>query len=115
MSINQSVDRALRTLWAFNGGLQRATVTEITEGLDVHKSTASRLLASLERQSLATRRKTDLSYELGQGILQLTVSVNTHSELTKSCQVSVEYMAAHFKPIANAKPGRSQIRHGTLT
>ncbi|HIW45596.1 MAG TPA: helix-turn-helix domain-containing protein [Candidatus Yaniella excrementigallinarum] len=114
MSINQSVDRALRILWALNGGLQRATVTEITEGLDVHKSTASRLLATLERQSLATRRKTDLSYELGQGILQLTGSVNTQSELTKSAQVLVESVAEDFKPIANAKPGRSQIMNGTL-
>src|SRR5699024_6603584 len=114
MSINQSVDRALRILWALNEGLQRATVTNITEGLDLHKSYATRLLSTLERQSLATLRKTDLSYELGRGIMQLTRSVNTQSELTKSAQVLVGSVAEDSKPIANAKPGRSQIMNGTL-
>lgn len=96
MSANQSVDRALRILWVLNG-LQHATVTDIAHELDVHKSTASRLLAALERQSLITRRKADLSYELGHGILQLAGSVNAQSDLTKSAQVLVESVAEHFK------------------
>ncbi len=100
MSANQSVDRALRILWVLNG-LQHATVTDIAHELDVHKSTASRLLAALERQSLITRRKADLSYELGHGILQLAGSVNAQSDLTKSAQVLVESVAEHFKLTAN--------------
>src|SRR5699024_11371073 len=97
-----------------NACVQRATVPDLTEGLDSHKPPPSRLLATLQRQSLATRRKTDLSYELGQGILQLTGSVNTQRQLTKSAQVLVESVAEDSKPIANAKPGRSQIMNGTL-
>src|SRR5699024_9441675 len=100
MSATQSVDRALRILWVING-LQRATVTDIAKELQVHKSTASRLLAALERQSLVTRRKADLSYELGHGILQLAGSVNAQSDLTKSAQVLVESVAEQFKLTAN--------------
>lgn len=100
MTANQSVDRALRILWTLNGR-QHATVTEIAEELGVHKSTASRLLAALERQALITRRKTDLSYELGQGILQLAGSVNAQNDLTKSAQILVESVAEYFKLTAN--------------
>lgn len=100
MSGNQSVDRALSILWILNGA-QRATVTEIARELDVHKSTASRLLIALERQSLVARRPGDLAYELGQGVLQLAGSVNSQNDLTKSAQILVETVAQHFKLTAN--------------
>lgn len=100
MSANQSVDRALSILWILNGA-QRATVTEIAKELDVHKSTASRLLGALERQTLVVRNQDDLGYELGQGILQLAGSVNSQNDLTKSAQILVEAVAQHFKLTAN--------------
>ncbi|HIY85878.1 MAG TPA: IclR family transcriptional regulator [Candidatus Yaniella excrementavium] len=100
MSANQSVDRALSILWILNGAKQ-ATVTEIARELEVHKSTASRLLSALEHQSLVVRRPDDLAYELGQGILQLAGSVNSQNDLTKSAQLLVETVAQHFKLTAN--------------
>lgn len=100
MGANQSVDRALNILWILNGA-QHATVTDIAQELDVHKSTASRLLAVLERQSLVTRRPGDLAYELGQGVLQLAGSVNSQNDLTKSAQLLVETVAEHFTLTAN--------------
>lgn len=100
MSANQSVDRALSILWILNGA-QRATVTEIARELDVHKSTASRLLIALERQALVVRRPDDLAYELGQGVLQLAGSVNSQNDLTKSAQILVQTVAQHFKLTAN--------------
>lgn len=100
MSANQSVDRALSILWILNGA-QHATVTEIAHELEVHKSTASRLLVALERHSLVTRRPDDLAYELGQGVLQLAGSVNSQNDLTKSAQILVETVAEHFKLTTN--------------
>jgi DNA-binding IclR family transcriptional regulator len=43
----QSVERALRILHAFDAPGQRLTVAELARRLDVHKSTASRLAATL--------------------------------------------------------------------
>src|SRR5690625_7951969 len=96
MSTNQSVDRALRILWVLNGS-QQATVTEIAEELQVHKSTASRLLAALERHRLVVRQPDDLAYGLGHGILQLASSVHAQDDLTRSAQSLVEAAAEHFK------------------
>lgn len=100
MSANQSVDRALSILWVLNGA-QQATVSEIAKELNVHKSTASRLLVALEEHSLVVRRPADLAYELGQGVLQLASSVNSQNDLTKSAQILVENVAQHFKLTAN--------------
>jgi DNA-binding IclR family transcriptional regulator len=100
MSTNQSVDRALRILWVLNGS-QQATVTEIAQELQVHKSTASRLLAALERHRLVVRQPDDLAYGLGHGILQLASSVHAQDDLTRSAQSLVEAAAQHFKLTAN--------------
>lgn len=100
MSSNQSVDRALRILWILNG-VQQATVTEISEELQVHKSTASRLLAALEQHRLVVRQPASMAYELGHGILQLASSVNAQNDLTRSAQLLVESVAEHFKLTAN--------------
>lgn len=100
MSANQSVDRALSILWILNGA-KRATVTDIAQELDVHKSTASRLLVALERHALVVRQPDDLAYELGQGVLQLAGSVNSQDDLTKSAQLLVENVAQRFKLTAN--------------
>lgn len=100
MSANQSVDRALSILWILNG-MQRATVTEVAAELEVHKSTASRLLTALERQQLVMRQPTSQAYELSHGILQLAGSVNAQNDLTKSAQILVEHVAREFKLTAN--------------
>jgi DNA-binding IclR family transcriptional regulator len=100
MSSNQSVDRALTVLWVLNG-LQQATVTEIAQELDVHKSTASRLLAVLEQHRLVVRQPDSLAYELGHGILQLASTVGSQNDLTRSAQLLVETVAEHFKLTAN--------------
>lgn len=100
MSSNQSVDRALQVLWILNG-LQQATVTQIAQELEVHKSTASRLLSALERHRLVVRRHDSLAYELGHGILQLAGSVNAQHDLTKSAQLLAEAVANQFRLTAN--------------
>ena len=100
MSSNQSVDRAVTVLWILNG-LGQATVTEIAAELDVHKSTASRLLAVLEQHQLVVRQPGSMAYELGHGILQLASTVRSQNDLTRSAQLLVEMVAEHFKLTAN--------------
>ncbi|MET7680989.1 IclR family transcriptional regulator [Streptomyces sp. NPDC005423] len=66
----QSVDRAVSVLeiLARHG---EAGVTEIAEELDVHKSTAFRLLGVLENRNLVTQAKDRGKYYLGAGVLRL--------------------------------------------
>lgn len=100
MSSNQSVDRALSILWILND-MEQATVTQIAQELDVHKSTASRLLSALERHRLIIRQPESLAYELGHGVLQLASTVRMQNDLTKSAQLLVETIAEQFKLTAN--------------
>ncbi|MFF4717189.1 IclR family transcriptional regulator [Streptomyces eurythermus] len=66
----QSVDRAVSVLeiLARHG---EAGVTEIAEELDVHKSTAFRLLGVLENRGLVAQAKDRGKYCLGAGVLRL--------------------------------------------
>jgi len=66
----QSVDRAVAILeiLARDG---EAGVTEVAHELDVHKSTASRLLAALDRRELVTQDAARGRFRLGLGIVRL--------------------------------------------
>jgi DNA-binding IclR family transcriptional regulator len=66
----QSVDRAVTILeiLARDG---EAGVTEVARELDVHKSTASRLLASLGRRELVAQDAAHGKFRLGAGIVRL--------------------------------------------
>src|SRR5580693_5946520 len=66
----QSVDRAAAILeiLARDG---EAGVTEVARELDVHKSTASRLLAALDRRDLVTQDTARGRFRLGVGIVRL--------------------------------------------
>ncbi|MGC9441319.1 IclR family transcriptional regulator [Streptomyces sp. WG5] len=66
----QSVDRAVSVLeiLARHG---EAGVTEIADELDVHKSTAFRLLGVLENRGLVAQEKERGKYYLGAGVLRL--------------------------------------------
>jgi DNA-binding IclR family transcriptional regulator len=66
----QSVDRAAAILeiLARDG---EAGVTEVARELDVHKSTASRLLAALDRRELVTQDTARGKFRLGVGIVRL--------------------------------------------
>src|SRR5580700_1081073 len=66
----QSVDRAVAILeiLARDG---EAGVTEVARELDVHKSTASRLLAALDRRELVTQDTARGKFRLGVGLVRL--------------------------------------------
>ena len=76
----QSVDRALTILsyLADNGG---SGVTEVANALGIHKSTASRLLATLASHGFVTQEGRE--YRLGVGVVRLAGAVTADSELIR--------------------------------
>lgn len=70
----QSVDRAMQIMQLLSDyGTQ--TVTEISQKLDVHKSTASRLLATLEQHGVVEQNQNRGAYQLGLALVGYTNSV----------------------------------------
>src|ERR687886_2300385 len=67
----QSVDRALQILVAFEDDGGELRVTDLAEQLDVHKSTASRLAATLEAQGFLERADGAEAFRLGPRIVRL--------------------------------------------
>ncbi len=78
----QSVDRAVAILeiLARDG---EAGVTEVARELDVHKSTASRLLAALDRRELVAQDTARGKFRLGVGIVRLAGAVSQKLDLVQ--------------------------------
>lgn len=70
----QSVDRAMQIMQLLSDcGTQ--TVTDISQKLEVHKSTASRLLATLEQHGMVEQHQNRGAYRLGLALVGFTNSV----------------------------------------
>src|SRR5438034_477278 len=78
----QSVDRAVAILeiLARDG---EAGVTEVARELDVHKSTASRLLAALDRRELVTQDAARGKFRLGIGIVRLAGAASARLDVVR--------------------------------
>jgi IclR family acetate operon transcriptional repressor len=71
----QSVQRATRLLKAFENGPTELGVTELSRRVALHKSTVSRLLATLEREGLLERVPETDKYRLGFMLVRLAGQV----------------------------------------
>jgi DNA-binding IclR family transcriptional regulator len=76
----QSVDRAMAILEILAAGGD-VGVTEIARHLDVHKSTAFRLLAALETRDLVEQHQDRGKYRLGRGILRLAAATTSRLDV----------------------------------
>lgn len=81
----QSVDRAV-TVLEILGRDGEAGVTAIAGELGVHKSTASRLIAALERRELVAQDSVRGRYRLGVGILRLAGARGGRLDLVQECR-----------------------------
>lgn len=81
----QSVDRALLVLEILARAGQ-AGVTEIAAELDVHKSTASRLVAALESRGFVEQISGRGKYRLGFAIARLARASSAHLDLSRLSQ-----------------------------
>src|SRR4051794_41948924 len=67
----QSVDRALQILRAFESGETELRVTDLAARLGVHKSTASRLAATLVAHDFLERSENAETFRLGSRVVRL--------------------------------------------
>ncbi|BBY22202.1 IclR family transcriptional regulator [Mycobacterium stomatepiae] len=104
----QSVDRALQMLelLAREG---EAGVTELAAAIGVHKSTASRLLGSLEERGLVEQFHGRGKYHLGLGILRLAHAVPGRLDLTEQARDVCERLAAQVGETVNLAVLRSHF------
>lgn len=89
----QSVDRALRILeiLARSG---ESGVTEIASALDVHKSTAFRLVATLEQHRLVEQVEGRGKYRLGVGLLRLAGATSARLDVVQEARPLCKQLAA---------------------
>jgi DNA-binding IclR family transcriptional regulator len=89
----QSVRRAIAILREFSVDEPELGVTQLSERLDLHKSTVHRLLASLRRAGLVKRVPTSRRYRLAVGLIELGhVALYNHA-LLQVVHPYVHYLA----------------------
>ena len=89
----QSVDRALRILeiLARSG---ESGVTEMAQALEVHKSTAFRLVATLEQHGLVEQVEGRGKYRLGVGLLRLAGATSARLDVVQEARPLCKQLAA---------------------
>lgn len=90
----QSVDRALRILVAFETEGQEIGVGELAEFLDVHKSTASRLAATLRAHGLLERVPDSERFRLGSQLARLGMIALRGRDLVEAARRPMSGLAA---------------------
>ncbi|MFI9584190.1 IclR family transcriptional regulator [Streptomyces sp. NPDC052236] len=96
----QSVDRAISVLEIL---AQRgeAGVSEVAAEIDVHKSTAFRLLGALEARGLVEQAGERGKYRLGFGIVRLAGAVTGRIDVTQQARPVCERLAVEFGETVN--------------
>ena len=89
----QSVDRAL-TILGILARLGEAGVTEIAGELGVHKSTAFRLVATLERHGMVEQNEERGKYRLGVGVLRLAGATTARLDVVQEARPICRKLAA---------------------
>lgn len=90
----QSVDRAV-TILEFLARNGWSGVTEVGDVLDVHKSTAFRLLNTLEGRGLVEQHTTTGQYHLGFGLVHLARAVVVGPDIAGRARAGCEWLAEH--------------------
>ena len=89
----QSVDRAL-TILGILARLGEAGVTEIAAELGVHKSTAFRLVATLESHGMVEQNDERGKYRLGMGVLRLAGATTARLDVVQEARPIARKLAA---------------------
>lgn len=102
----QSVDRAISVLEILSRRGE-AGVSEIAAEIDVHKSTAFRLLGALEARGLVEQAEDRGKYRLGFGIIRLAGGVNTQMDITQRGRAVCQRLAEEIGETVNIAVLRS--------
>ena len=96
----QSVDRAL-TILEVLAERGWSSVTDVAEHLDIHKSTASRLLATLAQRGFVEQETARGRYRLGFGVVHLASAVTTELDLARLAQPICEGLSQQTQETVN--------------
>lgn len=96
----QSVDRALQIL-EFLTEESLLTTSDIARRLGVHRSTASRLLATLEHRDVVEQVTDRGAYQLGLGLLRMAYPVSTRFDLARDSQTICDALAEATQETTN--------------
>lgn len=88
----QSVDRALQIL-EFLTEASSLSTSDIARRLGVHRSTASRLLSTLESRDVVEQVSDRGAYRLGLGLLRMAYPVSTRFDLARDGQEVCDFLA----------------------
>src|SRR5690625_7635009 len=88
----RSVDRALQIL-EFLTEESLLTSSDIARRLGVHRSTASRLLTTLDARGVVEQVADRGAYRLGLGLRRMAYAVSTRSALARDSQVGSDALA----------------------
>ncbi len=88
----RSVDRAISILQVL-AGRGPLGVSEIAKAVGVHKSTAFRLVATLENRGLVLQGQDRGEYRLGAGVVQLASGVTSHHDLILVSRATTQELA----------------------
>ncbi|WP_299959017.1 IclR family transcriptional regulator [uncultured Modestobacter sp.] len=96
----QSVDRALEIL-AILAREGATGVTDVAGQLGVHKSTASRLLSTLEARGMVEQERERGTYRLGFGLVRLAGAGAAQLDLTRVAREACERLSAELGETVN--------------
>ncbi len=102
----QSVDRAISVLEILSRRGE-AGVSEVAAEIDVHKSTAFRLLGALEARGLVEQAEDRGKYRLGFGIIRLAGGVSTQMDITQRGRAVCQRLAQEIGETVNIAVLRS--------
>jgi IclR family KDG regulon transcriptional repressor len=97
----RSVERALEILLCFSSETPELTMTQIAERVGIHKSTAHRLLATLEQKQFLERDPVSGVYRPGIRILQMAYRVQEHNDLRQLAAPFLRKLAAQHRENVN--------------
>src|SRR5438477_149686 len=109
----RSVERAIAILDLLAQGEWR-TGAEVARGLHVHRSTALRLLATLERHALVERDQRTARYRLGRRLPQLASVVSGEFDLRYVARPVCEVVAALDVSGPSHRLGRPDLERLTI-
>ncbi|MGD2041979.1 MAG: IclR family transcriptional regulator, partial [Anaerolineae bacterium] len=97
----QSVERAIAILKSFSMEQPERGVSELSQALDLHKSTVSRLVQTLERGGLLTRNPETRRYQLGTELIGLGAQVTSHLDVREVARPLLRQLAMQCQESVN--------------